>query len=163
MLAESVLPNVEVEFVGCVVDVPAPNRDVLGAGWEVVVEGPPNKPVEGAEGAVAAAVPNRPVEGADVAVVLPNRPVDGAEVVVVVFPNEKDGADVFAGPPTRLNNPPDAPAVVVVVLVLRLGKLKDWDVCCCEVEASKIDFRFPCASVLGVLKFRPPKVLLEPP
>ena len=144
MFAEKILPKVEV-FVGCCVVAEAPNKDVVGAGCC----------------AAGFAVPNKPVEGAGVEIVDPKRPVEGAEVVVAV-PNEKVGADVLAAPPPRLNSPPDEPLEVVVGLVLRLGKVNGCDVCC-EVEASKMDFRLPCASVVPVFRFKPEKGLLEPP
>lgn len=90
---------------------------------------------------------------------VPKRVVEGAEVVVVV-PNEKAGAEVFGGAP-RLNSPPEGAAFeVVLVVVLSPG---NGEGCVdCEVEGSKIDFRFPCASVVG-FKFSPLKGLLEPP
>jgi len=143
VFAEKALPKVEV-FAGCCVVAEAPNKDVVAAGCC----------------AAEFAAPNKPVEGVEVAVVDPKRPVEGAEVVVAV-PNEKVGAEVLAAPPPRLNSPPVEALEVVVGFVLRLGKVNGCDVCW-EVEASKMDFRLPCASVVPVFRFRPEKGLLEP-
>ena len=93
-------------------------------------------------------------------------PPDGAEVVVVVEKEKGAGAGVEVGAVVLGAKRPPEGAALEVAPVFKLRPAKGDGVVpvlvlgFCDVDGSKIDLRFPCASVVG-LRFRPPKGLFD--